>query len=94
MRLAVDTSLQLRPEPTGVERVQSVLLEALPHGSSASRVMGSVAARGSVRSFRSAVCEFLDKDVAVVRKTVAELGGDLGILDSVISGGHPVRYPR
>ncbi|MEU2000800.1 NAD(P)-dependent oxidoreductase [Rhodococcus sp. NPDC019627] len=73
---------------------ESVLLEALPHGSSASRVMGSVAARGSVESFRSAVGEFLDKDVAVVRRTVAELGGDLGILDSVLSGGPPVRYPR
>jgi hypothetical protein len=47
-----------------------------------------------VGSFRSAVGEFLDKDVAVVRSTVAELGGDLGILEKVISAGHPVRYPR
>ncbi|MEE2030686.1 NAD(P)-dependent oxidoreductase [Rhodococcus chondri] len=63
---------------------EASLLAALPHGSSASKVMGNVAMRGSVAAFRSAVGEFLSKDVAVVRKTVAELGGDLGILDAAI----------
>ncbi|QIX52654.1 NAD(P)-dependent oxidoreductase [Rhodococcus sp. DMU1] len=59
---------------------ESALLEALPHGSSASRVMGNIAARGSVAAFTSAVGEFLDKDVAVVRSVAAELGGELGVL--------------
>lgn len=68
---------------------EATLLNALPHGSSASRVMGNIAARGSVASFVSAVGEFLDKDVAVVRKTVAELDGDLGILDDVINAQRP-----
>jgi 3-hydroxyisobutyrate dehydrogenase-like beta-hydroxyacid dehydrogenase len=63
---------------------EASLLAALPHGSSASKVMGNVAMRGSVAAFRSAVGEFLSKDVAVVRKTVAELGGDLGVLDTAI----------
>ncbi|MGW0020851.1 NAD(P)-dependent oxidoreductase [Rhodococcus sp. NPDC003382] len=69
----------------GVE--ESALLQALPHGSSASKVMGNIAARGSVAGFTSAVKEFLTKDVAVVRDTVAELGGDLGALDVAIDAG-------
>ena len=33
------------------------------------------------------VGEFVGKDVAVVRKTAAELGSDLGLLDDVINAG-------
>ncbi|MGV9744341.1 NAD(P)-dependent oxidoreductase [Rhodococcus zopfii] len=76
----------------GVE--ESALLEALPHGSSASKVMGNIAARGSVAGFTGAVREFLAKDVAVVRDTVAELGGDLGALDAAIDAGRPAENAR
>jgi len=72
----------------GIE--ESALLTALPHGSSASKVMGNIAARGSVSEFTTAVREFLTKDVAVVRDAVAELGGDLGALDPAIDAGRPV----
>jgi len=64
---------------------EATLLEALPHGSASSRALGSIAAAGSVSTFTHAVGEFIGKDVAVVRKTVAELGTDLGILDDVIN---------
>jgi hypothetical protein len=33
------------------------------------------------------VGEFVGKDVAVARKTVAELGSDLGVLDTAINAG-------
>lgn len=73
----------------GVE--ESALLEALPHGSSASKVMGNIVARGSVAEFTGAVREFLAKDVAVVRDAVDELGGNLGALDTAIDA---VRAPH
>ncbi|MCG5434244.1 NAD(P)-dependent oxidoreductase [Mycobacterium sp. MYCO198283] len=63
---------------------EAALLAALPHGSGASRALGSIAAAGSVAAFTAAVAGFVGKDVAVLRKTVADLGGDLGILDAVI----------
>ena len=63
---------------------ESTLLAALGQGSAASRVLNSVAARGSVASFIEAAGEFVDKDVAVVRRIAAELGTDLGALDDVI----------
>lgn len=61
------------------------LLAAVSNGSGASRVGGFVAAAGSVASFAEATREFVGKDVDVVRRTVAELGGDLGVLDDVIN---------
>lgn len=64
---------------------ESMLLEALPHGSGASRALASIAAAGSVGAFTHAVGDFIGKDVAVARETVAELGGDLGVLDDVIN---------
>jgi 3-hydroxyisobutyrate dehydrogenase-like beta-hydroxyacid dehydrogenase len=71
---------------------EGALLNALTHGSSQSRVMSMIASAGSADAFISAVGEFIGKDVAVVRKTIAELGGDLGILDAVIdAGGSPTR---
>lgn len=63
------------------------LLDAIGHGSAASRVASIVGARGSVDAFIEMVGEFVGKDVAVVRKTTAELGSDLGLLDDVINAG-------
>ncbi|TDC97948.1 NAD(P)-dependent oxidoreductase [Actinomadura sp. 7K507] len=59
---------------------EAALLEALTHGSSASRALSGVAPRGSVAAFAEAVGGFLGKDVAVVREVAAELGGDIGAL--------------
>jgi 3-hydroxyisobutyrate dehydrogenase-like beta-hydroxyacid dehydrogenase len=71
---AVDLARQLGvPEP--------VLLDALGHGSAASRALVGVGARGSVLAFAEATREFLGKDVAVVRQVVGDLGGDLGALE-------------
>jgi 3-hydroxyisobutyrate dehydrogenase-like beta-hydroxyacid dehydrogenase len=63
------------------------LLEAIGHGSAASRVASIIGARGSVDAFIEMVGEFVGKDVAVVRKTAAELGSDLGLLDDAINAG-------
>jgi 3-hydroxyisobutyrate dehydrogenase-like beta-hydroxyacid dehydrogenase len=63
------------------------LLEAIGHGSAASRVAGIVGARGSVDAFIEMVGEFVGKDIAVVRKTAAELGSHLGLLDDIINAG-------
>jgi 3-hydroxyisobutyrate dehydrogenase-like beta-hydroxyacid dehydrogenase len=66
---------------------ESALLNALTHGSAQSRVLTMIASAGSADAFISAVGEFIGKDVAVVRSTVAELGGDLGPLDAVVRAG-------
>jgi 3-hydroxyisobutyrate dehydrogenase-like beta-hydroxyacid dehydrogenase len=66
----------------GVE--EGPLLNALTHGSGASRALSAAAHRGSVSAFAAAVAEFLVKDVAVVRATAAELGADLGVLDAPV----------
>jgi 3-hydroxyisobutyrate dehydrogenase-like beta-hydroxyacid dehydrogenase len=63
------------------------LLQALTHGSAASRVLGMIASAGSADAFISAVGEFIGKDVDVVRRTVADLGADLGVLDAVVDAG-------
>jgi 3-hydroxyisobutyrate dehydrogenase len=68
---------------------ESALLNALTHGSAQSRVLDMIASAGSAETFIAAVKEFIGKDVAVVRRTVAELGGDLGILDSAVDAGVP-----
>ena len=60
---------------------EPALLEALTHGSAASRALGNIARAGSTTAFIDAVGDFIGKDVAVVRETVAGLGGDLGALD-------------
>jgi len=61
------------------------LLDAIGHGSAASRVASIVGARGSVDAFIDMVGEFIGKDIAVVRKSATELGSDLGLLDDVIN---------
>jgi 2-hydroxy-3-oxopropionate reductase len=63
---------------------ESTLLNALPHGSAASRVLDIVARGGSVASFIDTAGEFVGKDVGVVRSIAAELGSDLGVLDDFI----------
>jgi 3-hydroxyisobutyrate dehydrogenase-like beta-hydroxyacid dehydrogenase len=65
---------------------EAALLGALTHGSAQSRVLSMIASAGSAEAFISAVGEFIGKDVAVVRKTVGELGGDLGRLDALVAG--------
>ena len=80
LRTAVDLGARL-----GVEEAK--LLTSVMHGSGASRVGELIAARGSVQGFVADVGEFIGKDVAVVRRTAAELGGDLGLLDDVIDAG-------
>lgn len=69
----------------GVE--EGRLLQALTHGSAQSRVLSLIAAAGSADAFIAGVGEFLGKDVAVVRATVAELGGDLSGLDALVDAG-------
>jgi 3-hydroxyisobutyrate dehydrogenase-like beta-hydroxyacid dehydrogenase len=64
------------------------LLDAIGHGSAASRVASIVGSRGSVDGFIAMVVgEFVGKDIDVVRKTAAELGSELGLLDDVINAG-------
>ena len=66
---------------------EPALLAALPQGSGASKAMGNIARAGSTGAFIAAVGEFIGKDVAVVRGTVAELGTDLGRLDPLVDAG-------
>lgn len=66
---------------------EPALLEALMHGSAGSRALGNIARAGSATAFIDAVGSFVGKDVAVVRRTVAELGGDLGALDQLVDAG-------
>ena len=68
---------------------ESTLLEALPHGSATSRALASIASAGSAARFIAAVGDFIGKDVAVIRKTVAELGTDMGRLDDIVNSGLP-----
>jgi 3-hydroxyisobutyrate dehydrogenase-like beta-hydroxyacid dehydrogenase len=63
---------------------EPTLLEALTHGSAGSRALGNIAGAGSVAAFVDAVGDFVGKDVAVARATVAELGGDLGVLNGMV----------
>lgn len=66
---------------------ETALLAALPHGSGASRALDNVVRAGSTAAFVSAVGEFIGKDVAVIRQTVAELGTDLGALNALVDAG-------
>jgi 3-hydroxyisobutyrate dehydrogenase-like beta-hydroxyacid dehydrogenase len=57
------------------------LLDGLRHGSADSRALAGIAGSGSVAAFAAAVGEFVGKDVAVVRRVVADLGAELGPLE-------------
>ncbi|WP_066898511.1 NAD(P)-dependent oxidoreductase [Mycolicibacterium houstonense] len=63
---------------------EATLLTALTHGSAASRALGGIAATGSADAFIARVGEFIGKDVAVVRRTVSELDGNLGQLEGLL----------
>ena len=69
-------------EQLGID--ESALLEAMPHGSGAGRVLESIVRAGSTAAFISAVGEFIGKDVAVVRSAATELGISLGALDPIV----------
>lgn len=64
---------------------EAVLLDALSHGSAASRALSGVEGAGSVARFAERAGDFIRKDVAVARKVAAEFGGDLGALESAIN---------
>ena len=66
---------------------EPALLEALTHGSAGQPRAGQYRRAGSAAAFIDAVGDFIGKDVAVVRETVAELGGDLGALDGMVDAG-------
>jgi 3-hydroxyisobutyrate dehydrogenase-like beta-hydroxyacid dehydrogenase len=66
---------------------EPTLIEALAHGSADSRALGNITRAGSTSAFIAAVGDFIGKDVAMVRDTVAELGGDLGALNDVVDAG-------
>lgn len=63
---------------------ETVLLDALTHGSAASRALEGVVRRGSVAEFARTTREFLGKDLRVARQVAGELGGDLGALSPAI----------
>ena len=66
---------------------ESTLLQALPHGSGASSALNLISAAGSAAAFAAAVGDFVGKDVAVIRKALAGLGSDMGVLDDIINAG-------
>ena len=66
---------------------EPALLEALTHGSAGSRALGNITRAGSAAAFIDAVGDFIGKDVAMVRETVAEMGGDLGVLNYAVDAG-------
>jgi 3-hydroxyisobutyrate dehydrogenase len=68
---------------------ETTLLAALVNGSASSRALGSIATAGSVDAFIGAVGDFIGKDVAVIKKVVAEIGTDMGSLDDIVNSGLP-----
>ncbi|CDO06126.1 NAD(P)-dependent oxidoreductase [Mycolicibacterium cosmeticum] len=68
---------------------ETALLGALAHGSGASRALEMIERAGSTQRFIGAVGEFLTKDVAVVQRTLADLGFGLGALEPVVGAGVP-----
>ena len=69
--------------------VEPTLLTALSYGSGTSNALAKIANAGSVAAFTGAVGDFIGKDIAVIRKTVAELGADMGRLDDIVNSGLP-----
>jgi 3-hydroxyisobutyrate dehydrogenase-like beta-hydroxyacid dehydrogenase len=68
---------------------ETALLGALAHGSGASRALGMIERAGSTERFIGAVGEFLSKDIAVVHRTLADLGFPLGAVEAVVNAGVP-----
>lgn len=73
---------------------ESDLLDALTHGSAASRALAGVVRRGSVAEFARSTSEFLGKDLDVVKAVADELGADLGVLAAVLDASPPEQHGR
>ncbi|MFK4106405.1 NAD(P)-dependent oxidoreductase [Streptomyces sp. NPDC019531] len=71
---------------------ETVLLDALTHGSAASRALTGVVRRGSVAEFARSTAEFLGKDLDVVKAVAGELGADLGVLAAVLDAATPGQH--
>jgi len=67
----------------GIE--ESAILDALQHGSGASRALGVVAGGGSVGAVAGRLGALMAKDVATVHDVAASAGADLGIIGTVLS---------
>jgi 3-hydroxyisobutyrate dehydrogenase-like beta-hydroxyacid dehydrogenase len=58
---------------TGWGLDEAVLLDALRHGSAASRAVSGAVSRGSVAAFATSIADFLTKDLDVLRAEAADL---------------------
>lgn len=67
--------------------VEPALLKALTYGSGVSNALDKIASAGSVATFVAAVSDFIGKDLAVIRTTMAELDMDLGVMDDIVNAG-------
>jgi 3-hydroxyisobutyrate dehydrogenase-like beta-hydroxyacid dehydrogenase len=67
--------------------VEPTLLSALTNGSATSNALSLIAAAGSTAQFTTTVGDFIGKDVAVVRKALADLEIDIGSLDDIAKSG-------
>ncbi|MGW7540050.1 NAD(P)-dependent oxidoreductase [Streptomyces sp. NPDC054770] len=67
----------------GVE--ERTVLDAVRHGSGASRALDVVARGGSVAAVAERLADLMAKDVAVVREVARGAGADLGIIGAVLA---------
>lgn len=64
---------------------ETAILDALQHGSGASRALGIVANAGSVDAVAGRLGALMRKDIAVVRENADRLGLDLGVIGAVLA---------
>jgi 3-hydroxyisobutyrate dehydrogenase len=64
---------------------EQTILNALQHGSGASRGLSIVAGVGSVDAVADRLSDLMLKDVTVVREVAQRTGVDLGIIGTVLS---------
>lgn len=64
---------------------EAAILDALRHGSGASRALGIVANAGSVDAVAGRLGALMRKDIAVVRENADRLGLDLGVIGVVLA---------
>ncbi|MGW1786702.1 NAD(P)-dependent oxidoreductase [Streptomyces sp. NPDC002143] len=64
---------------------EKTVLDAVQHGSGASRALGVVARGGSVGAVAERLADLMLKDVTVVREVARSAGADLGIIGAVLS---------
>ncbi|WP_089106331.1 NAD(P)-dependent oxidoreductase [Streptomyces hyaluromycini] len=67
----------------GIE--ERTVLDAVRHGSGASRALDVVARGGSVAAVAERLADLMSKDVAVVREVARGAGADLGIIGAVLA---------